>query len=700
MARGRNPRRHKGVRRPVKGAKSRPMARLDAQELILAKAKQEPDPRVALTMFQSVVEACEKPAATAGVEGQSKGPEITPAGRTYLKALFGAAATLRRLNRHEEAVEGFYETLQWDAADHQFARYWLAASLFELERHDELRQVLTRYEETSAVWRYAQALLAFRQGGDTDEARRLLDEAFRLDAGFVDYLLGESQVYAERPIRFGRDRDETTHSLAALFLPAWRSTAGAASWVRRALRVPLGEQPAGLPFPRGEIRELPRRKVAWQLGLRLLDPDEPASGADQGWILGIVNLDDRKMMLMTVIEGDPTPEAVWPEVLTALLQPMEGKPHRPARLEVPRAEFCSAWQPMLEEVSVRCVFQRDPQPITDMLGGMALLVKQHRLPSLREDLDPRQFPQTDEVWQADFFHTPMMVSDDEVGVERPWSAVVVDKRSYFVLSNEVICGEPTPEHLWEYLLRTMAHPGPRDPMRPATVELSDSDCYDFLKPKLGELGVGCVLADELPQLEEFCRTFASSRGGPEICALADGPGVTMEQMESFYYAAARYFELAPWKRVLGEIPIEIRCRGLRQGTMYAIVLGRTGVTLGLALYRGWGEVLAAIRGERTSEELSGFSIVFDEVTILAPVDLHLVERNGWPIRTPEAYPAVMRLEPGRQPQSPTGEDLDYIESCLRVIPDFVAGNWEAKTFALVTNGKPLKMRLSWTFPVR
>ena len=87
------------------------------------------------------------------------------------------------------------------------------------------------------------------------------------------------------------------------------------------------------------------------------------------------------------------------------------------------------------------------------------------------------------------------------------------------------------------------------------------------------------------------------------------------------------------------------------------------------------------------------------MAILAPADLHLVERNGWPIRTPEAYPAVMCPEPSRQPQSPGSKDLDCLESGLSVIPDFVTCDQDAKTYEIVANGKPLKMRLSWTFPV-
>ena len=78
------------------------------------------------------------------------------------------------------------------------------------------------------------------------------------------------------------------------------------------------------------------------------------------------------------------------------------------------------------------------------------------------------------------------------------------------------------------------------------------------------------------------------------------------------------------------------------------------------------------------------------------IDLYFVERNGWPVPTPEAYPVALRFEPGRQPQSPSGEDLEYIESCLQIIPDFVRRGVDAKTYEVETNGKRVKLRLSWT----
>jgi hypothetical protein len=611
-----------------------------------------------------------------------------------LEARFASACLLWRTSRRGEAAEEFHQLLAADPDDVHFSRYWLAACWFDLDRHDELKQLLAQRDEATAVWRYAQALLAFRLSGDTDEARAILQEANGLGAGFLAYLLGDAVVKAAEPVRFGGDQEEAMHSLAALFLPAWRATPGAASWARRVLRVPLVRKAEEMAFPRQELCRLPQRDVTWQLGFRRLDDE----GSDQEvpiWILAISDFVNRSIVCMTVLEETPTPEAVWRAVLSTLRQPLEGSPYRPATLQAP-ADCCRAWRDMLAEISVECVSEYDSEPIDQILEGMALFARSQQSPALAKDIDLRELPQTDRVWQAAFFHSPTLISNDEIGVQRPWGIIVCDRQSGFVLSNDLIGEEPSADQMWDHLVRSMAHPGSCEPQRPSTVEVSDSDCYDFLKPKLHELDIRCVLRDELPELDEFLDSFVRSLGDPGKCALADGTGVTMDQMESFYDAAAHYFKQAPWRYVPGEVPIEIRCRGLAAGTRYAIVLGRTGVTLGLVMFHRREDAMALINGQKEWDELSAFTVIFEEQAIMAPMDLALVERRGWAIATPEAYPAVMRLEPGQTPQSPSSDDLVHLEGCLRTIPDFVASGQDAKAYEVTASGQRFKLRLLWT----
>ena len=141
---------------------------------VVALAQQQSDPRLALEIFRAVLDTEQD-----GFEPVPEGASLwdRPDARPHLEALLGAAASLRRLDRREEAADRLRELLRLDPADHQFARYWLAAILLDLEQHDALKRLFERREERTAVWQYARALFAFRLDGDTDHARQLVQEA-------------------------------------------------------------------------------------------------------------------------------------------------------------------------------------------------------------------------------------------------------------------------------------------------------------------------------------------------------------------------------------------------------------------------------------------------------------------------------------------------------------------------------------------
>jgi hypothetical protein len=140
---------------------------------------------------------------------------------------------------------------------------------------------------------------------------------------------------------------------------------------------------------------------------------------------------------------------------------------------------------------------------------MSRTIEKHALPSA-EGIDIREFPQTAAVWQADFFRSPAWVMNEQEGAYRPWSVLVLDKFKSIALTTSHTRGDPTPEMLLEFLVRTMARPGGGSSQRPQLVELSNSDCYDYLRPRLEAAGIDCQLVDELSELDEFCLRLARS----------------------------------------------------------------------------------------------------------------------------------------------------------------------------------------------
>ncbi len=311
----------------------------------LAMARQATDPRNALVLYEEALNAAKESFASRILKGDPVKPEENTETQAYLEALFGAGRSLQRLDQPEEAAQRFDELLERDAGDSQFARYWLARCLLDLNRQDELKVLLERFNDLSGAWLYIQALLAFRLEGDSEAAQTCLQSAYGSLPGFTDYLFGEQVVYAERPICFDGPLDEVTHSYAQLFLPAWRSTPGAATWARQVLRIPIHQWSTErkMDFPKQRLRRLPQRAVTWQLGLKRLDSESPREWPI--WIVAVANIDDQKMLVMSVVEEEPVPEVVWERVLNALQHPMEGEPHRPEELVVPREDLLTAWDP-------------------------------------------------------------------------------------------------------------------------------------------------------------------------------------------------------------------------------------------------------------------------------------------------------------------------------------------------------------------
>ncbi len=89
------------------------------------------------------------------------------------------------------------------------------------------------------------------------------------------------------------------------------------------------------------------------------------------------------------------------------------------------------------------------------------------------------------------------------------------------------------------------------------------------------------------------------------------------------------------------------------------------------------------------------AVMFDVATDMTPVDLYLVERYGWPIACPEAYPVVIHARLGATPRSPTAGELEFLVACLDCVPDFVASGEKSRVCPPSKDGRRGETRLRW-----
>jgi len=178
-------------------------------------------------------------------------------------------------------------------------------------------------------------------------------------------------------------------------------------------------------------------------------------------------------------------------------------------------------------------------------------------------------------------------------------------------------------------------------------------------------------------------------------------GVTTTHARDFYRAAASFYRQAPWRSVGGGEPIKVKCEPLDGGPRFAIVLGKKGKVKGLWLCDDWKTCFLVERGqyETIAEQLRYTALHFGARTDIGPSDLEKAKRHGFEVAGPRAYPVVLRKVPGEDFRSPDAGELELLEACLCVIPDFLkrAGDHKPDVYGYAFKGMTGKMalELSW-----
>ena len=279
----------------------------------------------------------------------------------------------------------------------------------------------------------------------------------------------------------------------------------------------------------------------------------------------------------------------------------------------------------------------------------------------------------DDVWQADCRQLANWIT---IGGERvrPWTILVTSRTDDLVLAHELLNEPPSAAMLWDTLVKAMQHPAAGEPHRPTELQIRTDERWDSLRPHAAELDIGLQVCAELDQLEDVFDSMCESVCGKPLPGLLDIPGIKPEQVGSFYEAAAFFFQQAPWKKVGFESAIKVACDRYQSGPWYAVLMGQSGLTTGLALYDDLEAVQRTWLGEMTDEENARASVAtvvtFGEDTTGLVADLEAAKKHRWKVARPDAYPSIFRKELGQSLRLPLAWELELVEGCLRAVPDF------------------------------
>ncbi len=322
------------------------------------------------------------------------------------------------------------------------------------------------------------------------------------------------------------------------------------------------------------------------------------------------------------------------------------------------------------------------------------------LPSIKNHL--RHLPQRFDVWQVDSRMMPNWVN---VGGEnkRLWVTLVTSRSDDLVLAHPITEEPPSSDQLWDELARAMQHPAAGEPHRPTELQVRSGPLWDELRPHLDALDITIEPTDVLDQWDFVFDDLSKHLTGDAPPGLLDMPGVTSEQAAGFYQAAAGFYRRAPWRKLGYETAIRVECEKFESGPWFAVVMGQSGMTFGIALYDDlkvlqqlWAN---AMSDEENARDTVALAMTFGNEMELPVADLDAIAEHGFEVAGPDAYPWIYRKERGMSMRPPLAWELELAEGCLRAIPAFAARHAaddpSKHTMTVPVASGELKLTLSW-----
>ena len=671
-------------------------------------AEHAPSDEEAMSLYEKAV------AAGARVIGEVRFREYTghfwevPDTRPYMRAKLELAECLWAADRVGEAIDHFQEMLILNPNDNQGCRYRLASMLLKSDRLDELRELLERYpDDDLAEWNYTRALLVFKIQGDTEESCSLLRSAEKGNQHVPAFLTGAKQLPREPPEFISPGEETEAISYAAEFLSAWRETPGAIPWLRKTLNVPMASPPPRRPVPWSRIKpvlqQLPQADdVVWEVDLVSL-PAIPQS-RDKPWVFLIVDATTAQPLCLEISDERPSDADLWREVITTMRQPKDAEPSRPDAIRLSRKTLHRTWGSKLEQIGITCHLTDELVQIPAVINDCLSSVREsgpldgESLPADVTELE--SFPQQiGDVWLGSVGKLPAWIQV-EGKMCRPTVLMVVDATNDLILTTELTQNEPPADWLWTGIQSAICRPVVGEPHRPGVVQVSsDEELFD-LGPRLESIGVRCVANDDSRKIDEMLADLSERvAGSRRMKSLVGSPGVTRDQLDGFFAAAADFYRQAPWRRIPADTIIRIETDAFSSRIWYAVVMGQMGMQLGIALYEDL-ELLQEILTGRMSEQetarrTSALSLTFGEAFDISPEDYDAIEKHGWPVAAEEAYPSVMRVNPGFAIRTPLSWEIDLLEGCLRALPSFLEnGDLAVTSPTIKTSTREMPLHLS------
>ncbi|MGD9093825.1 MAG: hypothetical protein PVF74_13335, partial [Anaerolineales bacterium] len=276
-----------------------------------------------------------------------------------------------------------------------------------------------------------------------------------------------------------------------------------------------------------------------------------------------------------------------------------------------------------------------------------------------------------------------IIEDDDVPT-RPYLILILNIGTGQILQTDLVDHSPDPEEVLEALLTTMRQPNEDlefSPHRPLRVDFEDLKLQKSIAPELDMIGVRAKYGPQTDNLNAFVKDLEShlSGGEPEIPGLLSQTKVTRGMVKSLFSAAADFYRAAPWVQLSNDDPLAIQVAP-QNDPWFVTVMGQGGVEYGLALYQKLEDLedtyLSNVQSIESIPSRGIHSFLFNRISEIPFDDLDAIERYGWEIANPQAYPFPVIFLPPDEVRRPGRVEILWYEAAFRAIPLFVQHHLE------------------------
>jgi len=218
--------------------------------------------------------------------------------------------------------------------------------------------------------------------------------------------------------------------------------------------------------------------------------------------------------------------------------------------------------------------------------------------------------------------------------------------------------------------RATEQPKEGPPRTPRRVRVADPVLAEALRGRIGETD---VVVGDISEAREALSSLAEY-----MSRMESESEVEAGAWARMFRAAAALYRVHPWDVVPSDEWIGVECELLGISAGALTVVGQEDTSYGFLLCRTVDDAIAWLdaadrqqRGEPYTLPSPFFMFGYDQRSELHPDDLEDIERHGWEVAGPAAYPGLTVRE-GEDERVPTAEELAGVTAVIEALTAMVA----------------------------